>query len=111
VTIEKDAEMLGSTVLSKLYSSTSTLTPVEFELENIQMKILASDMKATNIRLFNDVIPESEHNKLLNQYLIGEDYKNLIFADNATKRLILPNLDYSQVDRNIVRTENGKESL
>jgi hypothetical protein len=111
VTSEKDAEMLGSTVLSKLYSSTSTLTPVEFELENIQMKILASDMKATNIRLFNDVIPESEHNKLLNQYLIGEDYKNLIFADNATKRLILPNLDYSQVDRNIVRTENGKESL
>jgi hypothetical protein len=109
---EADAEYLASTVLLKLYTSTSTLVPVEFELETgIQMKIKASDMKVTNIRMFNDVIPETEHTKLLNQYLIGEDYKSLIFADNANKRLVLPNLDYSQVDRNLVRTENGKESL
>lgn len=109
---EADAEYLASTVLQKLYTSTSTLVPVEFELETgIQMKIKASDMKVTNIRMFNDVIPETEHTKLLNQYLIGEDYKSLIFADNANKRLVLPNLDYSQVDRNLVRTENGKESL
>ena len=109
---ESNAEYLSSTALNKLYSLTSTLTPVEFELETTtKMRIKASDMKATNIRFFNDVIPESEHSKLLNQYIIGEDYKNLIFADNANKRLVLPNLDFSQVDRNLVRTEIKKESL
>lgn len=109
---ESDAESLSSTQLLKLYSNTLDITPVEFELEsNVKMKITASDMKVTNIRLFNDVIPESEQSKQLNQYIIGEDYKNLIFADNANKRLVLPVLDFSQVDRNIVRTETKKESL
>jgi hypothetical protein len=46
-------------------------------------------MKATNIRLFNDVIPESYHNKILNQYIIGDDSKHLVFADNATSRIYL----------------------
>ena len=109
---ESNAELSNSTVLRKLYTNTQTLTPVEFELEsNVKMKIIGSDMKVTNIRMFNDVIPESEHNKLLNQYLIGEDYKNLIFADNANKRLILPYLEQSQIDKNLIRTENRKESL
>ena len=88
------------------------MTPIEFELESgIVMKLKASDMKATNIRMFNDVVPESEHNKILNQYIIGEDYKNLIFADNANKRLILPYLSYNQTDPNLVRTEINKESI
>ena len=48
-------------------------------------------MKMTNIRLFSDVIPQSEQNKILNQYIIADDSKYLIFADNANIRLILPN--------------------
>ena len=47
-------------------------------------------MKVTNIRLFNDVIPENYHNKILNQYIIGDDSKHLIFADNANTRIYLP---------------------
>lgn len=112
VTLEKDAEMLQSTILLKLYSNTQTLTPVEFELESdIRMRIRGSDMKVTNLRFFNDIVPESEHSKQLNQYIIGEDYKNLIFADNANKRLSLPNYEFGQVNRNVVRTEINKESL
>ena len=110
--VESEAEYLSSTALTRLYFKSQILTPVEFELEsNVKVRILGSDMKVTNIRMFNDVIPETEHNKILNQYLIGEDYKNLIFADNANKRLILPYLEYNQIDRNLIRTEIKKESL
>ena len=54
-------------------------------------EILGSDMKLTNIRLFSDAIPKSVHNKILNQYVIGEDSKYLILGDNANTRLVLPN--------------------
>jgi hypothetical protein len=47
-------------------------------------------MKATNLRLFADVLPVESHNKLLNQTIIGNDSKYLIFADNANTRLLLP---------------------
>ena len=49
----------------------------------------------TNIRLFNDVIPESEHNKQLNQYIVADDSKFLIFADNANLKLTLPNVPFN----------------
>ena len=48
-------------------------------------------MKLTNVRLFTEIIPKEIHNKLLNQYIIRDDSKYLIFADNATTRLYLPN--------------------
>ena len=106
---ESQASMLGSTVLKKVYSQEDTLSIVNFEIETTHVTLLASDMKATNLRLFNGVIPESEHNKLLNQYIIGTDYKYLIFADNANTRLTLPNYQSSQIDNDIVRGEFKKE--
>ena len=48
-------------------------------------------MKVTNIRLFVDVIPQSYHQKLLNQNIINQDTKYLVFADNANSRIYLPN--------------------
>ena len=53
-------------------------------------------MKVTNIRLFSDVLPENVHNKVLNQYIIGNDSKYLIFADNATQRIHLPNFPLNE---------------
>lgn len=82
---------INSTDLLKLYYNKTDMVPSEFELENINACILSSDMKITNIRLFNDIIAEEMHNKILNQYIIGDDSKNLIFADNANMKLILPN--------------------
>lgn len=108
---EADAPSLSSTFLRKVYSQEIDLVPVEFELENIQVTILGSDMKSTNIRLFNDIIPETEHNRLLNQAIIGEDYKYLIFADNANTRLSLPNYPLNQVDTDIIRGEINKEDV
>lgn len=89
---EDDAPNLGSTILRKVYYDKKDITPIEYIIEdtNVTPVIIASDMKVTNIRLFLDIIPESVHNKVLNQYIIGDDSKYLIFADNATTRLYLP---------------------
>ena len=88
---EEESRFLSSTKLQLVYSNQQDLTPSQFELIGVDAKIYASDMKMTNIRLFSDVIPQSEQNKILNQYIIADDSKYLIFADNANIRLILPN--------------------
>jgi len=88
---EEESRFLASTKLQLVYSNQQDLTPSQFELIGVDAKIYASDMKMTNIRLFSDVIPQSEQNKILNQYIIADDSKYLIFADNANIRLILPN--------------------
>jgi hypothetical protein len=89
---EEDAPGLMSTVLRKIYYEKNNITPIEYQIQdnNITPTIISSDMKVTNIRLFSDVMPESTHNKLLNQYIIGDDSKYLIFADSANTRLYLP---------------------
>lgn len=91
VTSEKDAVDLSSTILKLVYKQVSDYEPQFFDLENQGASILASDMKMTNIRLFEDVIPESDHNKILNMAILREDTKYLVFADNANTRLTLPN--------------------
>jgi hypothetical protein len=88
---EDEAAQLSSTVLRRLYKDSQTITPISYEMESINCQILASDMRATNIRLFLETIPEDVHNKVLNQYIIRDDSKYLVFADNATTRLYLPN--------------------
>ena len=88
---EDDAPSLPNTLLRGLYKNTQDIEPIQYEMEGKNCTILGSDMGATNIRVFLDVIPEKEHNKILNQYIIRDDSKYLIFADNATTRLYLPN--------------------
>lgn len=88
---EDESKYLPTTILQKVYEDESDLTPFEFELENINGEIKLSDKKMTNIRLFSEIIPESEHNKLINQYIIADDSKFLVFADNANLKLTLPN--------------------
>lgn len=90
VDLEEDAPNLPSTILRRLYSNQQTITPITFEARDFTAQILGSDMKLTNIRLFAEVIPETEHTKMLNQYIVRDDSKHLVFADNATTRLYLP---------------------
>jgi hypothetical protein len=92
VEFEEDAPMLSSTVLKLVYSKEEDMIPVNYELEDISGKILGSDMNITNIRLFIDVIPKESHNKILNQAIIRDDSKYLVFADNANAKLILPSM-------------------
>jgi hypothetical protein len=95
VEFEEDAPNLSSNKLLQVYKFEQDMTPVNFQLETGPV-ILASDMKLTNVRLFLDVIPEDVHNKVLNQYIIGDDSKYLVFADNSTTRLILPFFPYNE---------------
>jgi hypothetical protein len=87
---EDEAANLSYTMLRQLYKQSFDIEQFEFEAEGFNPEILASDMKITNIRLFTEIIPETEHNKMCNQYIIRDDSKYLIFADNATTRLYLP---------------------
>jgi len=89
---EEDGANSTSTILRSVYENEQDMTPVEFELENIYGEILGSDMKLTNVRLFVDVIPKDNHNKILNQYIIRDDSQFMVFADNATTRLYLPSM-------------------
>ena len=91
---EDDAKLLPSTVLERVFTNTQDYTPVDFELVGIDSLIYASDMKVTNIRLFSEVIPVTEHNKILNQYIIADDSKYLVFADNASTKIVLPYFPY-----------------
>lgn len=87
---EIDAPSLVSTVLRNEYKNSQVMTPTTWDLELGECQLVGSDMKSTNIRYFVDVIPESEHNKILNQYIIRDDSKYMVFADNSTTRLYLP---------------------
>ena len=91
---EDEAKLLPSTILEKVYYNSQSMTPIEFEIVGIDALIYASDIKMTNIRLFSEIIPESEHNKILNQYIIADDSKYLIFADNANSKITLPYFPY-----------------
>ena len=92
---EDDAKYLSSTTLQKVYFNEQVIVPVEYELEGVDAEIMISDMKVTNVRLFLDVIPEETQSKLLNQYVIADDSKFLVFADNANMKLTLPNFPYN----------------
>ena len=90
VDVEDDAGNLSSTILRQVYKGSHDITPINFEAEGFNQEILGSDMKITNIRVFTEEIPETQHNKILNQYIIGQDPKYLVFGDNATTRIYLP---------------------
>jgi hypothetical protein len=82
---------LNSSQLRLLHSQNFTTSSKFIEIESQNARILASDMKMTNIRMFSEIIPETDHTKILNQSIIGNDSKYLIFADNANRRITLPN--------------------
>jgi hypothetical protein len=93
---ESDAAMAMSTILHQVYKNEQTIVTFEYLLEGDYCELLGSDMRATNLRLFADIIPENYHNKILNQYIIGDDSKYLVFADNATTRIYLNNFPYNE---------------
>lgn len=93
---ESDADRLNSTKLKLVYSNILDIDPVEFNLEDINATLQSCDMKITNIRLFLDIINQDQHNKILNQSIIRDDSKYLIFADNANSKLVLPYMPLGQ---------------
>jgi hypothetical protein len=91
VDFEEEAGRLVNNFLQQIYKDEQDIVPIQYQMEVGNPELLGSDMKATNLRLFTDVIPESTHDKILNQAIIRDDSKYLVFADNANTRLFLPN--------------------
>ena len=85
-----------STVFELLYSNSLSIEPLDFShSENIEL--IGSDIKYTNLRVFNDVIPEEKINNLLNQIIITDENK-LILADNSNRRLYADNFPKDKWD-------------
>jgi hypothetical protein len=93
---EDDGANSSSTILENVYKGVLPIEPFEYIIEGEYCNILGSDMKVTNIRLFKENIPENYHNKILNQYIIRDDSKHMVFADNANTRIYLPNFPYNE---------------
>ena len=108
VEYEEDANTLSSSKLKQLYKTVAILSPNIIEVdETVVPRILGSDMKITNIRLFIDVIPETEHNKLLNLQTIGSDYKYVIFADHVNRDMKTTFYDDSKINYSKIRRGTG----
>ena len=92
---ERYAGRLNSTKLKLLSSNTQDYVPNSFELipDDLSLKIKASSMYLTNIRIFDDIIDDSQVTKILNQQII-RDTDHLIMGDNANKILKLPRYPY-----------------
>lgn len=83
--------ILDNPNLLKIASNEYASIPLNsFDIDQT-ITIFASDMKLTNLRIFNDVIPEEAKSNILIQRVI-QDAQYLILADNATRQLYTSNL-------------------
>ncbi|MCK9471596.1 MAG: hypothetical protein M0Q88_07580 [Bacilli bacterium] len=80
-TEETDAS--GLTLIS---SYETNIEPVEFVNEE-NLRILGSDINFTNLRILDEVIPESSITNIIKEYIL-RDGQHVLLADNATKQLI-----------------------
>jgi hypothetical protein len=110
VEYEDDAATLSSTKLLQLYKVSIGIGTVIIDVGDVNANILGSDMKITSIRLFNDVIPETEHNKIINKPLIGTDYKYIIFTDNANQDADMPFNPDSKISYCKIRRGTGLDT-
>ena len=72
--------------LTNIASITYSDVPLNSFNINKTITVYASDIKLTNLRIFNDVIPNESKSNILLQRII-KDSNYLILADNATKQL------------------------
>jgi len=86
--LEDPADMHNHTDFAKVYESQSSFTTSEFNLEG-RYYLPSSDMLVANIRLFNTMIKEEDHDFILSQQYIKDESK-LILIDNCKPQLDLP---------------------
>ena len=95
VDVEVRAKSLKSTELRLLTSLESEYTPNSFEIDtgSLSLKVTASNMLLTNLRIFKDIILDTEITSIMNQQIIRDtDYA--ILVDNSNRTFVLPNYPY-----------------
>jgi len=75
--------------LELINSNKTELEPVEFKIDS-NLRILGSNIKYTNMRVFSDVIPEVMIKNMIKQNIVKES-QHLIIADNAIKKIVATN--------------------
>lgn len=90
--MEETAKWLDSSELKLIKSQTIDYVPEEFEFDEqaSRISIKKSNLRITNIKIYNTVLEESIHTKALNQN-ISKDTEFLILSDNCNKRVYLNN--------------------
>lgn len=83
--IDNEEQYSSSEEYTLLYNSLYENFAMNYE-HNIDISITASDIKYTNLRIFNDIIPYDSIGNILNQEIIT-DAQHLILADNVYKKL------------------------
>ena len=76
--------------LSLLHKDVRPFTPELFDLESKYM-LVGSPIRITNIRLFDEMIPEDDQVVVLNHNLV-QDAQRALIIDNAKKPLRLPRI-------------------
>jgi hypothetical protein len=86
--VEDPSDIINHTTFNTVFSSISSLATAEFELDQ-QYTLLSSNLWITNLRLFNTIIKEEEHDFILSQQFI-RDESLLLLIDNCRPQLNLP---------------------
>lgn len=86
--LEDPADMHNHTDFVKVFENQASFTTAEFNLDG-RYYLPSSDMSISNIRLFNTMIKEEDHDFILSQQYIKDESK-LILIDNCKPQLDLP---------------------
>jgi hypothetical protein len=86
---EDPADIINHTDFVQIFSSQSDFQPQEFNLIDQKYYIPSSSMLLSNIRLFNTMLKEDEHDFILSQQYIKDESK-LLIIDNCKPQLNLP---------------------
>lgn len=85
---EDPADLINHNNFRKLFSSSSSISPVDFEIsQNYSLPV--SNVLIANIRLFNTMLKEEQHDFILSQQFI-KDESMLILIDNCRPQISLP---------------------
>ncbi len=87
---EQNVRLTNPELVKVLTTTYIGLTPASFSIDET-ITIYASDIKMTNIRIYDDIITEDEKSNMLIQRVV-QDADHLILADNATRQLYTSNI-------------------
>ena len=87
---EQNVKLTDQSLLKVLSITYDNIPLNSFNIDQI-ITLYASDIKMTNIRIYNDVIPEEAKSNVLLQRIV-QDANYLILGDNATKELFTENI-------------------
>ncbi len=87
--VEDPADIINHNEFTKIFENISSFQNQEFNLEGFKYYIPSSNMSISNIRLFNTMIREEDHDFILSQQYVKDESK-LLIIDNCKKQLNLP---------------------